>query len=204
VPPAPPAVGTPGNPLRISDPRTLRALAHPARLAILQFLALEGPATATECAAVAGLSPSACSYHLRMLAQHGFVEADVESAADGRHRPWRARIISFSWSDEPGATPAMRLASQMLDETMRAQSEELRGRYLDRRHEYPAPWRRALGSQSDVLHVRPEELTALKERLVEIFGEFRRLGLDDRPPGTGRVYVTLEFLPWFEPDGVPD
>jgi len=201
---AEPAVGTPGNPLRVSDPRILRALAHPARLAILQFLALEGPATATECAAVAGLSPSACSYHLRVLAQHGFVEEDADSAADGRRRPWRVRIISISWGDQLEASPGMRVAGQMMEETLRSQVEELRQRYRHRGREYPAPWQQALGGLNDVLHVTPEELTVLRERLTQVVGEFRRLTPSERPPGAERVYVWMELLPWFEPDADPD
>ncbi len=178
----------------------LRALAHPARLAILQFIGLEGPATATECAEVAGLSPSACSYHLRALAHYGFVEEDPESAEDGRQRPWRARIISLSWGDEPDTSLGMRVAGQMLEETVRSQASELRQRYRDRQTEYPAPWRQALGSNNDVLHVTPAELSALRDRLTEVFGEFRRLDPSERPPGASRVHVMLDLTPWFEPD----
>ena len=36
----------------------MRALAHPARMTIWTFVNADGPATATECADVAGLSPS--------------------------------------------------------------------------------------------------------------------------------------------------
>ena len=79
-----PEAGTPENPLEISDPRALRALAHPARLSLLQHLVLDGPATATECAEVAGLSPSACSYHLRALARYGFVDEDPDACEIGR------------------------------------------------------------------------------------------------------------------------
>jgi hypothetical protein len=67
---------------RLTDPGAVRALAHPGRYAILERLQLEGPATATECAQVAGLTPSACSYHLRLLARHGFVEDQVEWTLD--------------------------------------------------------------------------------------------------------------------------
>src|SRR5580704_1047189 len=83
--PNPPAAapGTPENPLRLDNPRMMRALAHPARIAILQHLGLDGPATATECASVVGLSPSACSYHLRALARYGFIEEDPASATAG-------------------------------------------------------------------------------------------------------------------------
>src|SRR3954453_7356380 len=71
-------------PLR--DPRAMRALAHPARLAILERLSSGGAATATECAEVTGQSPSACSYHLRALARWGLV---VESEGqDRRERRW--------------------------------------------------------------------------------------------------------------------
>src|SRR5215469_11368036 len=96
---------TPGNPLTMEDPRQMRALAHPARIAILMYLGLEGPHTATDCAAVAQLSPSACSYHLRTLARYGFVEEDRSAAADSRERPWRAKVLSLMIKEEPGVPP---------------------------------------------------------------------------------------------------
>src|SRR5262245_60240338 len=92
--------------LRITDARMLRALAHPARIAILEHLALDGPATATQCADVAGLSPSACSYHLRALARFGFIEPAPDGAADGRHRPWQTRVLGIDYGD-PGSSGAM-------------------------------------------------------------------------------------------------
>jgi len=106
APGAAPAACAPGNPLQLTDPRMMRALAHPARIAIWQFLGLEGPATATECAEVAGLSPSACSYHLRTLARYGFVAEDLASAADGRQRPWRATVIAYQarWREAVGTS----------------------------------------------------------------------------------------------------
>lgn len=202
IPPSPSASapGTFADPIKITDPRTLRALAHPARIEIWQFLGLEGPATATECAEVAGLSPSACSYHLRTLAQYGFVEEDLASAADGRQRPWRARIIAFSVPEGPDVTPATRVAGRWLDETVRAQSEELRDKYLERQSDYPAQWQEALGRVNDVLHVTPEELIALRMRLIEVFGEYRRLSRGSRPPGVHRVQVLVDLIPWFDPD----
>jgi DNA-binding transcriptional ArsR family regulator len=190
----------PGNPARITDPRMLRALAHPARVKILTFLATEGPATATECAAVAGLSPSACSYHLRALAQYGFVEEDLASAQDARQRPWRCRVISFQWESAGSADPGMRLAGEMLQETLRSHIDELRRAYEDRQAQYPPQWQQAAGSQTDVLHVTPEELQDLQLRLVDFFAEYRRLSREDRPAGARRVAVLADFTPWFEPE----
>src|SRR5258707_15026402 len=66
----------------------MRALAHPTRLALLDHLHTVDHATATECAAAVGDSPSSCSYHLRALAKWGFVE-EAEGGA-GRERPRRA------------------------------------------------------------------------------------------------------------------
>jgi AcrR family transcriptional regulator/DNA-binding transcriptional ArsR family regulator len=77
-----------GPGLLTTDPRTARALAHPARVAILNRLIAHGPATATDCAEVAGLSPSACSYHLRTLARYGFVQL-ASPGHDGRERVWQ-------------------------------------------------------------------------------------------------------------------
>jgi DNA-binding transcriptional ArsR family regulator len=197
--PGEPAVGTPANPLEITDPRAMRALAHPARIAILQHLQIEGPATATECAEVAGLSPSACSYHLRALASHGLVEEDLSSAADGRHRPWRARAIMFSFSDGPGQPTAARAAGQMLKQSIEAYIEEIREQYRDRHDGYPAEWSAACGLTQDVVHITPEELSALRTELQALLNRYRRLNQAEWPPGARRVLALQEFVPCSAP-----
>ena len=85
----------------VTDLDALRALAHPERSAILKLLMAGRPRTATECAAVVGASPSACSYHLRQLERFGFVERDDASPAthrstDGRVAGGRRRSGSRS------------------------------------------------------------------------------------------------------------
>jgi DNA-binding transcriptional ArsR family regulator len=211
APPAPPGdggdrgrvsrapAGSAENPLEITDPRAMRALAHPARLAILQHLIIEGPATATECAEVAGLSPSACSYHLRALAAHGFAEEDLASAADGRHRPWRARVVALSFGGDPGQASALRAASRMLQESVQARIEEVREQFRDREAEYPPQWQAASGMTQDVVHVTAAELAALRDELRDVVGRYRRLDPAQRPPGTIRVHSVLDFVPWFDP-----
>ena len=67
----------------------LRALSHPVRLRMLGLLRTEGPATATSLAQRLDLNTGATSYHLRQLAQHGFIEEDPERGT-GRDRWWRA------------------------------------------------------------------------------------------------------------------
>jgi DNA-binding transcriptional ArsR family regulator len=198
------AQGTPGNPVKITDPRAMRALAHPARLAIMERLGLEGPATATECAEVVGLSPSACSYHLRALARYGFVEEDREHAVDGRHRPWRARAISFdiaSVSDQPRAA---RPAARMLLQAARSRSDQIRSDYELQEAAFPREWREAGGWMQDVVHVTPAELEQLRSEVAELTGRHRRLDPADRPADARRVYVVLDFVPWFDPSDAKD
>ncbi len=193
--------GSPGNPLPVSDPQMLRALAHPVRIAILQHLALDGPATATECAQVVGLSPSACSYHLRALARRGFVEEDRDQAPDGRQRPWRARISSLSFTDEPGDPAAKLIAGRLLTESFTVRFDELRAEYLDRQTRYSAAWRAAAGLSQYILHLTAAELAELREQLNGLITQYNRFDPADRPAGARRVNLALDIVPWFEPDG---
>ncbi len=193
-------LGMPGNPVQLTDPQMMRALAHPARIAIWTHMAMRGSATATECAEIAGLSPSACSYHLRTLARYGFVEEDRASAADGRERPWRARMLAFNIEDSPGTPPAARVASRILVENMRASAEENRARYVARQSEYPDDWQRASGELFSVAHVTPGELQRMREQVIEIMAPYVRLEPDSRPAGTLPVRIMLDLFPWFDPE----
>lgn len=68
----------------------LRGLSHPIRIKLLGLLRMDGPQTSADLARVTGLNTGATSYHLRQLAQHGFVE-DAPGIGTGRERHWRAR-----------------------------------------------------------------------------------------------------------------
>ena len=194
--------GTLGNPVELTDPRMMRALAHQARIAIWTHLGMHGPATATECAQIAGLSPSACSYHLRTLARYGFVEEDPQSAADGRERPWRARLLAFNMSNGPDAPPATQVASRLLVENMRAAAEEVRVRYLARRSEYPADWQTAAGEVFSVAHVTPDELDRMRSEVLEVMARYIRLDPASRSSGALPVRIMLDLFPWFGPEEV--
>ena len=108
---------------RVDDAATMRAIAHPVRLALLEALGRHGPLTATEAAEIIGESPSACSFHLRMLAKYGLVED--AGGGTGRRRPWRrtdpAGFIFPAIDDDPQTS----LAAEAL-------SDLVWGRYLDR------------------------------------------------------------------------
>jgi hypothetical protein len=192
--------GMPGNPVRLTDPKMMRALAHPARIAIWTHIAMRGSATATECAEVAGLSPSACSYHLRTLARYGFVEEDRAAAADGRERPWRAKLLAFTMEEGPDQSAAWRLANRLLVESLRAEAEEMRARYLDRKSEYPADWQAAAGEMFSIAHVTPDELQELGAKVLEVLAPYVRLNDAERSPGALPVRVMVDLFPWFGPE----
>jgi hypothetical protein len=195
-----PEPGMPGNPVRLTDPKMMRALAHPARIAIWTHIAMRGPTTATECAEVAGLSPSACSYHLRTLARYGFIEEDRAAAADGRERPWRAKLLAFTMADRPDEPAATRVASRLLVENIRAGAEEIRARYVDRKSEYPADWQAASGEMFSVAHVTADELGELRDKVLELMTPYIRLEKAERSPGALPVRIMLDMFPWFGPE----
>lgn len=84
----------------------MRALAHPRRLRIWQYLELHGPATSAVLAGELGLNTGATSYHLRELAAHGLVE-EVPDLARGRERWWRGVKADLRFA------PASRQSAEM-------------------------------------------------------------------------------------------
>jgi DNA-binding transcriptional ArsR family regulator len=97
--------------LELTDPRAMRAVAHPVRIELLRALAKE-PLTATQCAELVGESPQSCSYHLRTLAKYGFVEP--AEAANGKERPWRKTKGGMTWSAHTDPEAARALSATFL------------------------------------------------------------------------------------------
>lgn len=74
---------------KISDPRVLRAIAHPTRERVLAELYAVGPLRAADIAEAVGIPANQASFHLRQLAKYGLVAEAPELARDGRDRVWR-------------------------------------------------------------------------------------------------------------------
>jgi DNA-binding transcriptional ArsR family regulator len=89
----------------VQDAELMRALAHPLRAALLDYLTAIGPRTASECAEAVESSASHCSWHLRQLAQFGLVER--VAGDDRRERPWRATQVGLELG-ELETDPAVR------------------------------------------------------------------------------------------------
>lgn len=93
---------TESNPLpfraRAIGPEELKALAHPLRMAMYDYLSEHGSATASQLGRHLGESSGQTSYHLRQLEKHGFVEDDPAHAR-GRDRWWRTVGYSVDGRD---------------------------------------------------------------------------------------------------------
>ena len=102
------------RPDRHLDMESLKALAHPLRVQILDTLSIYGEFTASGLAERLGESSGATSYHLRQLERHGFVR-EVEGKGSGRERWWERVPGGITLNaTEMEDTPAMRAATMTL------------------------------------------------------------------------------------------
>src|ERR1700733_4036926 len=126
-------------PRRFEEPRSIRALAHPARMAIINALATGDELTATQCAELTGLSPSATAYHLNLLKRYGFAEP-APQRTDRRERPWRAtgrRIeVDLDSSTPAGASATSAVVAAYFDTTRALGIEFTAGEHAE-----PEEWR---------------------------------------------------------------
>lgn len=109
-------VPEPDFPLRRVDTASLKALAHPLRVQILEMLSRYGAQTACGLADLLNESSGATSYHLRQLAKFDFVR-EVEGKGTARERWWERppgaiQITSPELATSPATQEASRLVSR--------------------------------------------------------------------------------------------
>jgi DNA-binding transcriptional ArsR family regulator len=174
----------------------MRALAHPARLGILELLHANGTANATQCAREVGGSPQAASYHLRALAKWGLVRK--AESTDGRETRWElvARAVKFASGDD---SPQYREAARALGRRVLERDERLLDEFLEAEHEEPREWRDAATFFSGSVHVSVTELGELAEQIRSLVKQFERSDGSDRPEGARRVHVVFRAVPRVEP-----
>jgi DNA-binding transcriptional ArsR family regulator len=83
------------EPFHVTDPETLRAMAHPLRQRIMIELNVREHARAADLAKTLGVPANSISFHLRVLAKHRFIEEAPELARDKRDRVWRPLVERF-------------------------------------------------------------------------------------------------------------
>lgn len=180
-----------------SDPELLRALAHPARLAIIEHLAAHGgEITATEAAQVVGLSPSATSYHLRTLAKVNMIK-EAPSRGDGRERVYsgaQSRKVEIA-TDADLADPATLAASERLLDAVLARNEERIRRWRAAMHEESKEWADSSMIHEALIMLTQEEMQQVTDQLMAVLEPFRRSQRPEPPEGSRLVAVQLRAIP---------
>ncbi|MCF3146753.1 helix-turn-helix transcriptional regulator [Streptomyces platensis] len=196
-------------PVRRMDARSLRGLAHPLRMRILDLLALDGPDTATGLGRRLGENTGTVSWHLRHLAAHGFIEEETDRGTR-RERWWRAvrvarRLDTNDFRDDPDSQGAL---SVYLHETVHRDFDQVTT-YLA--EDWAAEWRDAgtLSRWHD-LRLTPDQLAALNVELEAVIVRHREAARDGAAAEDGAapgaeearpVIVQLQSFPRRERDG---
>jgi DNA-binding transcriptional ArsR family regulator len=176
------------TPRKITDARTLRALAHPVRIALMEELALGGAMTATEVGELIGETATTCSFHLRQLAKYGFVEE--AGGGQGRARPWR--LASMGMSFAPSGDPEAEIATDAVLQLFRERQFARYQTWRMTKASYAPQWRKAAGDSQFLFYLTPEELQQLNTEVVDVLRRWAALEgrLENparRPPGSAPV-----------------
>jgi DNA-binding transcriptional ArsR family regulator len=180
----------------LTDPQVMRAMSHPARLEIMEYLNSTGASvTATECAEIVGMSPSAISYHLRELAKVGLVE-QAPSRGDGRERVWRSPVHSYNVPMSVDADAETKAAEDTLVEVYLTRDFQRIRNHLATVRELPTEWYEGTALMGSNLLVTAAELKALTTAVQELVEPLKRRNrIADPPEGARTVIVHFAAFP---------
>jgi len=185
------ASGGPRSSKRITDPKALRALAHPIRMSLIGLLRTEGPLTATRAAELLGESSASCSFHLRQLAKYGM--AEEAAGGQGRERPWQATTMA---TDVPDLAddPDFAAASVLFRAVLAERYFEWLMRWLDERPSEPAEWQHADMFGDRLLYLTAAELEDLGTKVGKLFDAYvDRSGRPELRPKDARMVTFLQL-----------
>jgi DNA-binding transcriptional ArsR family regulator len=165
----------------------LRALSHPTRLKMLMLLRTEGPATATQLAQKLTLNTGATSYHLRQLADHGFIVEDAERG-DARDRWWRANLDARQGEEDAESAEAyLHTVALMYTETLL--------QYADERRYLPRAWQKASTTSDWHLRLTARRAEQLVDTLAELISEWAEDEDDEGTATAADFVVNLNAFP---------
>ena len=180
----------PAEPVEISGLETLKALTHPRRQSILEYLDRNGPATSTTLGRALNLNTGATSYHLRELARYGLIKEAPEEGGDRRERWWKPthadiRFARRSAQDDQFRTALDSLGEQIMRTHMREFREALQ------RQDNDDPWADAFPFSNGSITVTLEELDQFFEKYLALLKSYQRA--PDQTPLEARK-VNIRFL----------
>jgi len=194
--------GEPQEGLRLTDPKAMRALAHPVRMALLELFSVTETLTATQASEMLGESPANCAFHLRTLAKYGYLKE--AGGGRGRERPWAIvnPTIAVSGRDQKQAQAV--LAAKALTDLWHERILDRIQRALSA-NSWPAGWEHAAQSSSGVFYLTAEETVQLARELHKVTMRYEKRRTDPslRPAGALPVEFTFFGYPRADLAGLP-
>ncbi|MFJ9721003.1 helix-turn-helix domain-containing protein [Streptomyces sp. NPDC101213] len=172
--------------------RNLRGVAHPLRVRILTVLRTEGPATATTLARRLDQNTGATSYHLRQLAEYGFI-VEAPSRGGRRERWWQAAHVNTVVPDDSVLAGGEGLGVAYLQALGRVWSDAMTTA-IEETASLSPEWREAQDFGDYVLTLTPAEA---KELSADLHRLLRRRNSSPEPAGSplpeGAARVAFQF-----------
>jgi hypothetical protein len=163
-----------------TDPRRLRAVAHPVRITLLELLYRYGPLTASRCAEMLDVTPKVCSYHLTLLAKYGLVEET--GGGKGRARPWRLAVQELSYTYRPDEGKVVENAADEFSRTVLARDARIVDAFISRRHDLPLSWRNVAIMVNRPMSLTPAQLRQLGADLRAVLEKYSEASRPDGQP----------------------
>jgi DNA-binding transcriptional ArsR family regulator len=181
---------------RVVDLDSLKALAHPLRVRIIDTLSTHGSFTASGLAERLGESSGAMSYHLRQLEKHEFIR-EVSGKGTSRERWWEIIPGGIELSNrEVLASAAGRQATRLVVREFSILKENALADFLDRGTEtLPEEWTQSTVIGSAHVFVTHEQLKEFNERIFGLIGEFSKKHRGTQLPGTRPVEIHFNSFP---------
>jgi len=181
----------PRSVIALSGVKQMRALAHPLRMKVLGELRANGPRTVGQLADLFGEAPGTLSYHLRKLAEFGFVEEATDLAADRRERWWRSvHEYTDMTPPAPDAPASDRHASAVLRHQVIDEYAATLHQLIDDTDRLPAEWREARMSGDTFAFLTAAELAEASAELRAVADKWHERGTRGRP-GAEPVQIIL-------------
>lgn len=185
------------NGARITDPQALKVFTHPLRIRLYRALFVARTATASQLADEVDEAVSLVSYHLRKLAEPGFIVEAEGQSTDGRERWWRPATESgwyYRASDFPG--PEGAAVSSAVSRALLAERRADFDRYLDQRGSWPQEWADAAFSSDSPGYLNPGELQQMSEELSAVVRRWIEHGraAEERGDTEGREHIAVHLF----------
>lgn len=190
---------------RVLDIDSLKGLAHPLRVQLLDALSLYGPDTASGLGARLGESSGATSYHLRQLEKHGFVREDA-TRGNARERWWERSPggIAVNPTDFP-PNSAGRLAAEMIEREWDRGRAALLSDFTARGTvELDKEWYDASAINTVNLLLTHEQLAALVGELEDVTDRYAAKYKRQGDAGSRRVQIQVNAFPVLSANGPSD